>query len=1258
MKKKLTILFIVTLSLFAALQFALAAPFIGNVTGSTVGADGTGTVTVTGATSGATLTLYSDTNNVPITEQTATIFSSVRPGKYYVTATTTNEAGETVVSGPSQIATVKPKPVTISSTLGTNKIAVSGGDTDAIFTLYNNTIVGFTPIPIEANTNGSGVFENLQSGKGYQVRQTVNGVASDLSAQSITIQPNQVTVVLTNQSGPTNNQGAITVTGTVLGYTLSLYHGDGTLALPPAIVTSETGYIFNGLSAGVYYVVQSQNGINSVDSDRITLSDQEIPVITLNGANPIRVVYDPNGLNYTELGASVKDNIDPIKTLSQADNPLESGAFPGVYELKYNASDIAGNKATEVIRTVTIAPNVVTLVPKNTEQATPKGTANGEIVVNNVIPGAILYLYRDIDNDKNITNDNLVRIISQTNAKEIEIDDVPVGENYYVIQEYNKVQSDPSTRHDVEDKTRPELTLIGDPILELTVGDSYLEQGAKATDNVDATLTVIIGGTKVDTKKAGKYIITYNVTDKAGNVASEITRIVNVKPQPVTITGSTADMGTIDVINATASEPNLLTTLTLYKMKEDKNFEIIDTFDLPISETTHVFKKDEKYKPGSYYVTQTVNGFESRRSNIVDITDIDKPYITLKGSENLFYVLNESNRFIDPGATATDYIDGTITNKISTKLTKPDGSNENQTNDSTHDVTFEEPGVYTITYSVVAARGTKADDKQRTITVAPPKTITPTSEVGKSTITVPDPADPAIDGVYKHITTVIKLYNSYNQLIDSQTAKNVTTVTFTKVPAGLGYYVTQTVNGIESAPSDPVNVRLYPDAEAFVGFTSFTFKESITPAIINQSKGTITVTLPSGTSEDRLKSLMPQFTVTDGGTVTNDISIEGFTKPVTYIVSNSDNTKSKNYTVIVTVARSETSTWLNTIKKSVILTENQSQSFSLTATEKALAAGKGISFIATDKAIHVSAANIKESNTPILTVKDITNNSFVTTSDPSWKTKLSNILQIGWGGSNDPFLQPIEVELENLNNKKFVRLVRENNKLYAIVQPKSEPIGTKTVGLVTQPGVYALLDYVSPTAKIVTGTPTTYGLISNPSAASIFYTTTSTHLTFERSARDHDLTSYVFTGTPANLSANWNEYQNDKITPPADELYAVAMHDQIISPIQFIAPKPATDWPGDIQSVSRFKAWNIQVNESLDKKSLFSNSIYVTDDSTGDHVETILQLSDDGKTITVAPTIAYEIGKSYTLWIEKHIQESTSKKFLKQPIKMTFFIKK
>ncbi|WP_397364281.1 M4 family metallopeptidase [Olleya sp. R77988] len=81
----------------------------------------------------------------------------------------------------------------------------------------------------------------------------------------------------------------------------------------------------------------------------------------------------------------------------------------------------------------------------------------------------------------------------------------------------------------VADTTAPVITLTGASIINLEVGDTYNELGATATDNIDGNLTssIVITGT-VNTNSAGTYTRNYNVSDAAGNAASQVTRTVVV----------------------------------------------------------------------------------------------------------------------------------------------------------------------------------------------------------------------------------------------------------------------------------------------------------------------------------------------------------------------------------------------------------------------------------------------------------------------------------------------------------------------------------------------------------------------------------------------------------------------------------------------------------------------------------------------------------------------------------------------------------
>lgn len=79
------------------------------------------------------------------------------------------------------------------------------------------------------------------------------------------------------------------------------------------------------------------------------------------------------------------------------------------------------------------------------------------------------------------------------------------------------------------DTTAPVITLVGSSTVNLTVGDVFEDEGATAVDDVDGDITNQIEiVNSVNTSVVGAYTITYNVSDAAGNPATEVTRTVNV----------------------------------------------------------------------------------------------------------------------------------------------------------------------------------------------------------------------------------------------------------------------------------------------------------------------------------------------------------------------------------------------------------------------------------------------------------------------------------------------------------------------------------------------------------------------------------------------------------------------------------------------------------------------------------------------------------------------------------------------------------
>lgn len=80
----------------------------------------------------------------------------------------------------------------------------------------------------------------------------------------------------------------------------------------------------------------------------------------------------------------------------------------------------------------------------------------------------------------------------------------------------------------VQDTTAPTITVTGESSQTLTVGDSYTDAGATASDTCDESVSVSSSGS-VDTSTAGTYTITYSASDDSENSATQKTRTVTVE---------------------------------------------------------------------------------------------------------------------------------------------------------------------------------------------------------------------------------------------------------------------------------------------------------------------------------------------------------------------------------------------------------------------------------------------------------------------------------------------------------------------------------------------------------------------------------------------------------------------------------------------------------------------------------------------------------------------------------------------------------
>ncbi|MEE9332121.1 MAG: immunoglobulin-like domain-containing protein [Methylophilaceae bacterium] len=84
----------------------------------------------------------------------------------------------------------------------------------------------------------------------------------------------------------------------------------------------------------------------------------------------------------------------------------------------------------------------------------------------------------------------------------------------------------------VADKTPPVISLIGGNSLNVEQGSIYTDAGATAVDNIDGNISsnIIKAGDAINTNASvgTNFTITYNISDAAGNAATQITRMVAI----------------------------------------------------------------------------------------------------------------------------------------------------------------------------------------------------------------------------------------------------------------------------------------------------------------------------------------------------------------------------------------------------------------------------------------------------------------------------------------------------------------------------------------------------------------------------------------------------------------------------------------------------------------------------------------------------------------------------------------------------------
>lgn len=315
----------------------------------------------------------------------------------------------------------------------------------------------------------------------------------------------------------------------------------------------------------------------------------------------------------------------------------------------------------------------------------------------------------------------------------------------YSLMDENEVSATESSTITVTDektetlRDNPEITIQNlDKIAEIgeKVDEKFILDGVKATDLIDGDLSSKISYTlslvetnalkpikKIDTSKAGNYLVTYVVKNAAGITAtlSGAIKVVE-KTNPVESNKLEIAMNYV-VKTVTVGEP-IDEALIL------KGVTAADTLDgdltpkithtatfsenTPKAKTVPVLELDTS-KVGTYNVTYSVENSSGKTASIEGQIEVLEKAADVKNSielkiQDIGKIVTVGDQidknFIMNGVSATDAVDGDITSRITYKLFfAEDGMT---TKVEKNDFDTAKAGVYTIIYSVQNSAGETA----------------------------------------------------------------------------------------------------------------------------------------------------------------------------------------------------------------------------------------------------------------------------------------------------------------------------------------------------------------------------------------------------------------------------------------------------------------------------------------------------------------------------------------------------------------------
>ena len=475
-----------------------------------------------------------------------------------------------------------------------------------------NNVTVFTNPPFDKNTLGVYIFT-------YSV--TDNYSNSTSTTRTVTVYDDKPpTITLLGDASMNHQRGDVfTDPGA------QAFDSTGEELTQNIIVTGEVSFNVLGIYTLVYNVSDIASNLATTVIRTVNVFDNRPPTITLLGNASMNhqrgdVFTDPGAEAFDTTGEELTQNI--IVTGDVSFNVL------GIYTLVYDVSDVAGNFAPSVTRTITVyddkEPTIILIGDANynhergdvfEEPGFIAFDLSGEFLTENVV----------------VTGDDVCGNLIGTYTLIYNVSDIAGNSAPTIIRTVT-----------VADTKPPIITIIGNNTINHQRGTNYIDSGATAADTTGEDLTLDIDvSTNLNVNVIGNYQYIYSVSDAYNNIGYATRTIVVYDdiPPTLTLTGDsiiTHERG-IEFIDPGATASDLNGT-------EDLTNEIVITTDLCFNVV------------GTYSITYDVsdvgNNFAPSVTRTVIIEDTAAPIITLNGDKNI--ILYKGNDYIELGATAYD----------------------------------------------------------------------------------------------------------------------------------------------------------------------------------------------------------------------------------------------------------------------------------------------------------------------------------------------------------------------------------------------------------------------------------------------------------------------------------------------------------------------------------------------------------------------------------------------------------------------------